>query len=162
MVTPRQSEDSLVAYIYNYALLHWQDSNGKPGVSFLVTQDQGAGGAGTYTALSDAAQACCDAAIIAVQFTTTVLVEATPTEGAYGTVWDRATLIGRNSVTNAAQRSVLVGPKENIFRADRITVDLTDSRVIAFQDQVQALLGDSMGNACGPFIRGVRQKASGS
>lgn len=151
-----------MAYIYNYALFHWQDSNGKPGVSFLVTQDQGAGGAGTYTALSDAAQACCDAAIVAVQFCTTVMVAATPTAGDYGTVWDRAALIGRNTVTNASQRSVLVGPKADIFRADRITVNLADSRVIAFQNEVVALLGDSMGNPCGPFIRGTRQKASGS
>jgi hypothetical protein len=151
-----------VAYIYNYALFHWKDSNGMPGVSFLVTQDQGAGGAGAYTPLSDAAQACCDAAIIAVQFCTTVLVEATPTEGDYGTVWDRAALIGRNTITNKSQRSVLVGPKADIFLPDRITVDLTDSRVIDFNLQVQALLGDSLGNPCGPFIRGVRSKASGS
>jgi hypothetical protein len=151
-----------VAYIYNYALFHWQDSNGKPGVSFLVTQDQGEGGAGAYSPLAAAAQDCCDAAIVAVQYTTTVIVAATPVAGDYGTVWDRAALIGRNAVTNASQRSVLVGPKADIFRADRITVDLTDSRVVAFQAQVEALLGDSMGNASGPFVRGVRQKASGS
>jgi hypothetical protein len=151
-----------MADIFNYAIFHWKDSNGKTAVSFLVTQDQTSGGASTYEPLAAAMQDACDAAIVAVQFCQTLVLATTPTSGAYGTVWDRGALIGRNSVTYASQRSVLVGPKEDIFLPDRNEINLTDPRIIAVQTEVQALLGDSMGNPFGPFQRGVRQKASGS
>lgn len=150
-----------MADIYNQVIFNWVDANGKTGRNFLTTQDQDAGGASGYASLAAAAQACCDAALVAVQFQTTLVIASAPASGAYGTVWDRAVFGGRNSITNAYQKNALVGPKTTIFLPDTITVDLTNSDVIAFQTELQAVIGDQLGNPAGPFLKGWRDKASG-
>jgi hypothetical protein len=151
-----------VSIIYNQVLIHWEDANGGTATSFTPTQDQSDDGAAAYAALAAAAQACCDASIVAVQFQSTLLLSRTPTEGPYQTVWDRGVLSGRNSVTNRSQRNILVGPKEGILLPGHVYIDLTNPDVLAFQSEVQAVLGNSAGDPRGPFYRGVRLEAGGS
>lgn len=143
--------------IFNQVLFHWRDVNGLTAVSFASTQDQLPGGAAAYAPLAAAAQNCSDAALVAVQFQCTLVIEATPGDGPYCTVYDRAVMFDKNVGTNVLQRQAIVGPKPGIFLPGNIKVDLANSDVIAFRGQVQALLGDANGNPCGPFIRGKRQ-----
>lgn len=158
----RGKGENVVSVIYNQFLLHWQDQNGNTAVSFVTSKDQTAAPPGAATTLVAAAQPCCDARIVAVQFQSTLVIGGAATTGPYKTVWDRAVLIGRNSVTNKSQRQVLVGPKPSIFLPGNIIVDLTNPQVMAFQAAVQAVCGDSAGNACGPFQRGNRREANRS
>ena len=151
-----------MSIMYNQLLIHWRDVNGGTATSFLPTQDQSDDGAAAYAGLADAMQDCCNAAIVAIQYQSTLLIPAEPTEGPYQTVWDRGVLFGRNSVTNKAQRNVLVGPIADIFLPGNIRIDLTNPLVMAVQGQLQALIGNAVGNPCGPFYRGIRQQASGS
>jgi hypothetical protein len=151
-----------VSIIYNQVLFHWQDVNGGTATSFMPTQDQSDDGGAAYAALADAAQGCCDARIVAVQYMSTLLTPGAATTGDYQTVWDRGVLFGRNSVTNKSQRNVLVGPKSGIFLPGNLKIDLTNSLVMAYMAEVQAFLGDAAGNPSGPFYRGIRQEASGS
>jgi hypothetical protein len=148
--------------IYNQALFHWQDQNGNTAVSFLTIQDQATGVPGDILALAADVQACCEASIVAVQVQYTHHLTRTPTTGPYKTVWDRGVLIGRNATTSQSQRTVLVGPKAGIFLPGNVQVDMTLGSIVTVQSQVQAVLGNSVGDPCGPFQRGVRQKANAS
>lgn len=151
-----------MAAFYNQVILTWRDHNGKEASAFLSTQDQNVGGAAAYAALADAFDACADAKVAVVQFQTTLIRAAAPVAGVYSTVWDRGVLFDRNPTSKRYQRQSIVGPKASIFRADNITIDLSNPNVVALQGACQAVLGDSAGNVIGPFARGERQKASGS
>jgi hypothetical protein len=145
--------------IYNQCILNWLDKNGATAASFWTTQDQGAGGAGAYSALAAAAQACSDAAIIGIQLQTTVQLATMPGDGPYCTVFDRAALLARIPATGTPTRQEIVGPKSSIFLPDLVTVDLTNANVLALQSQIEALVGDKSGNPQGPYYRGLRRQA---
>lgn len=145
--------------LYNQVLIHYLDKNGKTAVSFMATQNQLPGGAAAYAPLASAFQACSDAAVVAVQFQSTLLIAATPGDGPYCTVFDRGVCFDRNSVTNVQQRQAIVGPKSSLFLPGNININLANTDVLALQSEVQALLGDAVGNPCGAFQRAVRQEA---
>jgi hypothetical protein len=150
-----------MSHLYNQALIHYVDRNGRTSCAFLTTQDQGEGGAGAYADVAAALQACSDAAIIAIQFQTTVLVSATPSTGDYDSVLDKAVILVPISGEARSTRLEIPAPKSSIFRADHVTVDLANADVIALDAECQAVLGDSDGHPWGPFRRGTRQRARG-
>jgi len=149
-----------MAMIFNYGIFHWLDKNGLTAQSFLVTQDQSSGSESALLPLAAAAQDCCAAAIVAVQMVTTTLIDATPADGPYKTVYDRGVLLNRITATNRGARQSLVGPDSAIFLPGNRIIDLSNPQVVAYQSQVMALLGDEAGNTAGAFIRGNRQVAS--
>lgn len=150
-----------MSHIYNQALIHYVDRNGRTACAFLTTQDQSAGGAGAYSPVAAALQACSDAAIIAVQFQTTIVISATPSEGDYDSVLDKAVILVPISGEARSTRLEIPAPKSTIFRADHVTVDLENDDIIALDSECQAVLGDSDGHPWGPFKRGNRQRARG-
>lgn len=148
--------------IVNMAIGNWIDTSNKEATSFMTTQDQVTGGAATYAPLADALQAVSDCYLQAMQFQATLIRVGVPQPGDYGTVVDRASLLGNIVATGAPYRLSIVGPKASIFLPDHTTVDLSNPLIVALQAQVMALMGDNNGNACGPFKRGVRQMARGN
>jgi hypothetical protein len=67
-----------------------------------------------------------------------------PTSGLYGTVRDQA--VFQLASQNYTRLLAIPGPKESIFESDGVTVDLTNSDVVAFLTQVFLVLGDTYGN----------------
>ena len=147
---------------YNQIVLTWQDDNGKQAISIIPAVDQSEGPAADYEVLAAAFDDVADAKIVCVQFQSTLKRVVTPSTGAYSTVWDRGVLFDRNSETQAFQRQAIVGPKADIFEGDTITINLTDSRILALQGVMMTLCGDGAGNPIGPYQRGKRQTAGGS
>jgi len=82
-----------VAAAYNQIIIHYRDESGKECQSFWSAVDQSEGPAADYVELAAKAQAITDCAVIAVQFQSTVLIEATPTDGPYNTVVDRCMIL---------------------------------------------------------------------
>lgn len=158
LVHQEQGENVLSA-IFNQVLLHWRDKNDKTAVQFIPTQDQDPGAAAGFASLATAMQACSDAALVAVQFQCTYVISAVPGDGPYCTVYDRAVMFDKNSVTNVTQRQAIVGPKASIFLPGNQKVDLTNSSILALQTQAMDFLGDQDGNPIGSFLRGKRQEA---
>lgn len=148
-----------MAVQYNQIIIHYRDVQGKECQTFWSAVDQTEGAAADYIELAAAVQDCTDAAVTAVQFQMTVLFEATPAEGDYPTVYDRAMTLSRIPATNAPNTLQLVAPKADLFEADTITLDLTNPQLIALQALMVELVGDTNGNPMGPFRRGQRQQA---
>lgn len=151
-----------MAAAYNQVIIHYRDESGKECQTFWSTVDQGAGGASAYTGLAAAAQAISDCAVIAVQFQTTVLIEATPTSGPYNTVTDRAMILSKIGSTGKPLTLQFVGPKASIFQSDTLKLDLTNADVIALEALMMSLIGDVQGHAMGPIRKGYREQARGT
>jgi hypothetical protein len=145
--------------IYNQVLLQWQDVSGKQCSSFWTTQDQTAGGAGAYATLKDKAEAISCCGVIGLQFQVTITYSPTPVTGAYCSVLDRAVFRNRIPDDNQPSRIEIPGPKAGIFLPDLVTVDLSNTDVLAFQSEVMAVLGGATGHAMGPFKKGIRARA---
>ena len=144
---------------YNQIVMQYVDANGKPATTFWTSVDQGTGGASAYTTLAAKAQAVSDAAITAVQFQTTVLLDGSAGDGPYNTVTDRCQILMRIPATGAPLTLGLVAPKSEIFLPDNVTLDLTNTDIIALEAAMMTLVGDKMGNAMGPIRRGYRTEA---
>lgn len=151
-----------MAAAYNQVIIHYLDIDGRTCQTFWSTQDQTEGGASAYVDLAAAAQACTDAAVIAVQYQSTVLLEATPADGDYPTVYDRAATLSKILSTNAPNTLQLVAPKSTLFLADTITLDLTNADLIALQTEMMSKVGSPQGAAMGPFRKGYRTQARGT
>ena len=151
-----------MSWIFNYGIAHWQDANGNIAQSFLVTQDQAPGRETELLPLISALAAASDAGIVAVQMVTTTILTPTYGTGPYKTVFDRGVLLGNIPATTRAQRQSIIGPKQAIFLPGNQQINLSNTLVLNVQSEVMALLGDSTGNPCGPFVRGNRQTAAGS
>jgi len=141
--------------------MHYLDNAGKTACSFLTTQDQSSGGAGAYGALATALQACSDAALVAIQFQTTVVLSATPASGDYPSVFDKAVILAPITGESRSTRLEIPGPKSEIFQPNHVVVDLSNPLVLALQSECEAVLGDADGHPWGPFKRGTRQRARG-
>jgi hypothetical protein len=151
-----------MAAAYNQIIIHYRDINGQECQSFWSSVDQTEGPASDYVELADKVQACTDAAVIAVQFQSTVLLEATPADGDYPTVMDRCMTLSRRTATTAPITLQLVAPKASIFEADTETLDLTNADIVALQALMVTLVGDTSGNPIGPWKKGVREMARGT
>lgn len=151
-----------MAALYNQILVGYLDQNGKPGTSFWPAIDQSTGPAAAYSGLCAAVQAVTDCAVIGVQFQSTLLIGATPTDGPYKTIIDRAMMLSKITATGKPFTFSIPGPKSSIFLPDHLTVDLTNTNVIALQTAMMAKVGDQAGNAMGLFRRGYRTEAKGS
>lgn len=150
-----------MADIYNIVLMHWVDQGGKTCTSFYTTQNQGAGGTGAYAALASALQACSDAALVAIQFQTTAHLTAAPTTGPYKSVYDRALGMSHIVVGGNGYKWSIPAPKAAIFQGDTKTLDLSNPQVMALDTAMQAVLGNSLGDAVGPISYGARGRAGG-
>ena len=150
-----------MSHIYNQCLLHFVDINGKRTCAFLTTQDQSSGGASTYAPLAAAIQAVTSCGLVAIQFQTTVVVDAAASDGDYPSVFDKAVILVPIDGENRSSRLEIPGPKSEIFLSNHVTVDLTNTLVEDVQAQGIALLGDADGHPWGPFKRGTRQRARG-
>lgn len=148
-----------MASAYNQIIIHYRDKDDKECQSFWSSVDQEEGGAADYVELAAKVQACTDAAVIAVQFQTTVLIEATASDGDYPTVMDRCMTLSKIVATGRPNTLQLVAPKASLFLPDTITMDLSNPDLIALSELMQELVGDTDGNPMGPFRRGVRQMA---
>jgi len=146
---------------YNQVLIHLLDANGRPSVNFWTTVDQTAGGTGAYSALAAAYQDMTYAAVVAIQYQTTIVLEAEPTTGDYQSVLDRAVFMSHILTTRQPSLIAIAAPKADLFTAGHEVVDMTDSRVLALSDEVQAVLGDTQGHGNGPLEYGRRQRARG-
>jgi len=143
----------------NQVLMQWVDERGVHSTNFLVTLDQAAGGAGAYTGLANALQACSDALLEAIQFQTTIIRVGTPENGPYPTVYDRAVMQARIQTTGQPTRVEIPAPKPAILQADNSLVNLAAPEIVALETQCMTLLGDAAGHAMGPFYRGIRTNA---
>jgi len=134
--------------LVNQLFLNWQDSllsNAQTGWTLL---DQTPMALGPYTGLVGAAQALSRADQQNVTFQNWIETSSGTSSGPFATVRDQAVfqLISENYTRLLA----IPAPNEGIFLPDGKTVDMSNSLVVAFIDQVQAVLGDSYGN---PWIR---------
>lgn len=145
--------------MYNQVLVSYTDQNGKQCTLFFTAQDQGAGGAAGYAALAAAVQNCTDAAINAVQFQATLLLDATAGDGPYNTIYDRAAMLLKIPATGQPITYELAAPKASLFLPDTVTLDLMNSDLIALQSEMSAFVGDKLGNPIGPIRRGYRTQA---
>jgi len=150
-----------MAAIYNQVLIHYVDKNGRPATNFWTTVDQDEGGAAGYLTLAAAAQAISDAAVVAVQYQQTVVLEATPSDGDYPSVLDRAEFLSHIETSRQRSNIVIPAPKSEIFTAGHEIVDMSNSLVIALSDEVTTLLGDTQGHSNGPLEYGRRGRARG-
>ena len=150
-----------MSHIYNQTLLHFVDINGKRTCAFLTTQDQSAGGAGAYSPLAAAMQAVTSCGLVAIQFQSTLVIDASPADGDYPSVFDKAVILVPIDGENRSTRLEIPGPKSEIFRPNHVTVDLANTLIQDVQAQGIALLGDADGHPWGPFKRGTRQRARG-
>jgi hypothetical protein len=148
--------------VYNQCIVQWVDASGRPATSFWTTIDQTEGGAGAYGDVAAAAQDLADAAVVAVQFQSTLMVNNTPVTGDYQSCLDRAVILANIQTSNAPTRFEIPGPKADIFLPDHELVDMSDPRVVAFNAACSAVLGDTSGNAVGLFKRGIRARARGA
>jgi hypothetical protein len=144
---------------YNQVLIGLLDNNGRPATMFWTSIDQTAGPAADYAALAASVQAISDAAVVCVQFQSTLLIEASPSDGPYNTVTDRCQILMKIMETGKPLTLGLVAPKSGIFLPDHKTLDLSNPDVIALQDEMMATIGDKDGNAMGPIRRGYRTEA---
>jgi hypothetical protein len=151
-----------MAAAYNQVIIHYLDIDGRTCQTFWSTQDQTEGGAADYVDLADKVQACTDAAVIAVQYQSTVLIDATPADGDYPTVYDRAATLSKILSTNAPNTLQLVAPTSALFLPDTITLDLSNTDLIALQTEMMAKIGSPQGAAMGPIRRGYRTQARGT
>ncbi len=143
--------------LWSQTLIHFRDINEDECCIFYTTQLQDSSGCGAYIDLAVALQQCSDAAVFCIQRQTTLMITATPADGPYPTIFDRAGLYAVVTESGKGVKISVPAPKESIFKPDHVTVDLDNSDVMDLNDQSMALLGDQSGNANGPFKRGVRQ-----
>jgi hypothetical protein len=142
--------------------VQYRDQNGKEGTSFWPAIDQTAGPAAGYTTLAAKVQAVTNCAVIGIQFQSTVLISASPTDGPYKTIVDRAMMLSKISATAKPFMFSIPGPKSEIFEADTLKVNLANTDIIALETAMIGAVGDNEGNAMGPFRRGYRTEAKGS
>jgi hypothetical protein len=148
-----------MAILANQVILNWVDISGKFSTNFCVTQDQGDGGTGAYGDLAAKFQAASHCALVGVQFQTTLKFDATPEDGDYPSVLDRAVLLARIPLGTTKTRVEVPGPRSELFQADTLTVDLSNTLVTDLQAACIAVLGDTSGHPMGPFRYGNRQRA---
>lgn len=148
--------------IYNQLLVQYRDQNGKEGTSFWPTVNQDPGAASAYTTLAAKVQAVTNCAVIGVQFQQTVVISATPTDGPYKTIVDRAMFLSKIVATAKPFTFSIPGPKSSIFMPDTLAVNLTNADVLALQAAMMPIIGDNEGNAMGPFRKGYRTEAKGT
>lgn len=148
-----------MANTYNQALIFWRDVNNKTASSFWTIQRQTDSVPGDLIALASAAQACSNAAIVAVQYQTTHLFTSVPVAADYRTVWDRCNMQGRIGATGVYTHYDLVAPRVEIFKPDHTTLDLTNPDVAALVTAMEGTLGDAAGNPLTVIKRGRRQWA---
>lgn len=149
----------MAAAIYNQLIVTFLDKNGGMADTFWTTQDQSSSPGSGLVAVASAAQACSDAAVIGVQFQSTLRIDATPGDGPYCTVFDRARLLSRITATGRPARQEIIAPKASLFLGDLVTVDLTNVDIMALNVQLMGKIGDKSGNPQGPITRGLRASA---
>lgn len=148
-----------MAAAYNQIIIHYRDESGKECQSFWSAVDQSEGPAADYVELAAKAQAITDCAVIAVQFQSTVLIEATPTDGPYNTVVDRCMILSNIPETSKPITLQFVGPKASIFLPGALKLDTSNADVVALQTKMMELVGDTSGNPMGVIRRGYREQA---
>lgn len=142
---------------YNQVLAIWQDEGGGESTNFLSVQDQTPWSGGPYGALFTAMRDLSRAGNLAVQWSQNLNVVDPAAGGPYSTVKDRLTFVLVTADGRTGQLN-LPAPREDIFVAGNVLVDMSNPLVQALVAQVTATLGASDGTPWVEVRQGVRSR----
>lgn len=134
----------------------WVDTMQGQAAPMWLTQDQEPEDAGSYAPLISAAAALSVAGMFGITHQRIITASGTASTGSYGTVSDQVVFPVRTA--NTWSKIVVPAPKAAIFESDTETVNMSNSLVVAFLEQVYALLGDSSGAPWDSVQNGYRRK----
>lgn len=136
--------------------INWKDSIGGGCQTGWTTEDQSTIAAGIYNPLIGAAAALSCAGQFDCIMQSVIVASSGTSSGPYSTVRDQAIfeLVGQEYTRLLA----IPAPINSIFLSDAKTIDMSNSLVVAFLDQVFDVLGDSYGNAWKNVVSGYRRR----
>jgi hypothetical protein len=135
---------------------NWIDLNGGQANSLWTALDQSDGGFGPWGSVVSAAQNLSVAGLFGGVIQVRSLPGATPGGGLYPLVTDQ--LVLRIESGNYGTNVMIPAPKSDLFLADTITANLSDSRITEFFSALQGVGGDSTGSPWINLVFGQRRQ----
>lgn len=142
--------------LVNSIIPAWYDGMGGQCQSAWSVANQTHEPLGPYQSLIDAAADLSHCGLKGVTYQQQLIAVDGPTTGVYSTVRDQ--VVFQFESQNYTKLVAIPAPVSDIFESDDVTVDLSNSLVVAFTGQVMAVLGDSYGGSWTVCRKGWRRR----